>query len=273
MASAYRCPVCGIDFPTGTPGAPKAPQSPAEVTPEGSSKKPAVDMPSLAEQLEDELSIVPEGAGREPRFSGTETPPEGERRDPVMEDVEFEEEPTPHPRLKRRSNGERRRREASASGAELAVSPSRAREGAVVAVEEEAREVVPARSRNVAAGLTGTAFSGLVVLLVIGAGVWWLETNDHADFGIFQRIAAPLQQAPSPMLVRAEDDWVTIPPETSDVRVNATGPFRVRIDGTVFTVDGGQAVRLPLSQGAPVAVKALREGTVEVVPGDPPADG
>ncbi|MEO1105545.1 MAG: hypothetical protein AAFW98_17720, partial [Pseudomonadota bacterium] len=76
MASAYRCPVCGIDFPTGTPGAPKAPHSPAEVTPDGASKKPAVDMPSLAEQLEDELSIVPEGAGREPRFSGTETPSE-----------------------------------------------------------------------------------------------------------------------------------------------------------------------------------------------------
>lgn len=266
VASAYRCPVCGIDFPTGTPGAPKAPHSPAEVTPDGASKKPAVDMPSLAEQLEDELSIVPEGAGREPRFSGTETPSEDDRRDPVMEDVEFEEEPAPHPRLKRRANGERRRREAS--GAELAVSPSRARESAVVAVEDEAREVAPTRSRNVAAGVTGTAFSGLVVLLLIGAGVWWLETNDHANFGIFERIAAPLQQAPSPIFVRAEDDWVTIPPETSDVRVNATGPFRVRIDGTVFTVDGGQSVRLPLSAGSQVAVKAIREGTVEVVPGE-----
>ena len=31
VAHAYRCPVCGIDFPTGAPGAPKAPRSSAEV--------------------------------------------------------------------------------------------------------------------------------------------------------------------------------------------------------------------------------------------------
>ncbi|WP_420391794.1 hypothetical protein [Acuticoccus sp.] len=33
VSGAYRCPVCGIDFPTGTPGAPFAPDSPATVDP------------------------------------------------------------------------------------------------------------------------------------------------------------------------------------------------------------------------------------------------
>lgn len=58
VTGAYRCPVCGIDFPAGTPGAPKAAHSPAEVRPASRRERDAAEgeaepLSPLARRLRD----------------------------------------------------------------------------------------------------------------------------------------------------------------------------------------------------------------------------
>ncbi len=56
VSGAYRCPVCGIDFPTGTPNAPTTPDSPAAVDPTSRSKPAAAANPvDIALRLEGAL--------------------------------------------------------------------------------------------------------------------------------------------------------------------------------------------------------------------------
>ncbi|UOM35174.1 hypothetical protein [Acuticoccus sp. I52.16.1] len=55
MSGAYRCPVCGIDFPTGTPNTPTTPDSPAAVDPGRRTRPRPVAPGDIASRLEGAL--------------------------------------------------------------------------------------------------------------------------------------------------------------------------------------------------------------------------
>ncbi|MBJ3777409.1 hypothetical protein [Acuticoccus mangrovi] len=305
VAGAYRCPVCGIDFPTGTPGAPQTPNSPAAVTPDGA---PLRDTPqprpdSLAARLEgaldEELVFVDETPTEDaPPLDATV---EEELAEPEPDDVaEAPEDEVEHddadlddidvrrddPRAKAPPLGPvepvrpRRGREWPATGSELAVTPAgrrgaRKREPRVVIAamkddvavrREEAREVMPTRRRRSKTGsLAGTLMLALLLLGVAGAGAWWLDVTGAVDLGITRRLVAPLQRQAEVTEVRAEDGWLRIPAATGTRVIGADGPFRVRIDGAVYTIEGGREVRVPVTEATNLSVRVVQSPTVAKV--------
>ncbi|WP_108663320.1 hypothetical protein [Acuticoccus kandeliae] len=316
VAGAYRCPVCGIDFPTGTPGTPNAPDSPAAVDPTRKQDRRTAEfnVDNLAEHLrgalDDELSVVP-GREREtereaepappspPKPAAAAPTPEPEperhdrRREPAFgapsepepahydadEDEDFDDEDEAHEHEASTLNaprapvGERRGRHRERDVGGLTVTPARERDRAsrerrVVIAERvppasSSRELTTRPRRSKRRSLTGTAMLALVMIVVVGAGAWWVDRTGIADLGLRGRIASGISSGPQGIEVRAADGWVSVPGGVGTMVVSADGPFRVRLNGEVYTVDGTQqALQVPVTDTTSLSVRVVREPTV-----------
>ncbi|MEM7693280.1 MAG: hypothetical protein AAF318_02430 [Pseudomonadota bacterium] len=201
VAGAYRCPVCGIDFPAGTPGAPKVPDEPP---PAAASGPPA-----------DDGTVVLDRPAEAPAKAPTRT---------AILDV----------------------RPADAAPARTRTTANFAPTPAPVAASAPSREVSVAvrPRRSKARGLAGTVLSALILI----AGLAVISQYAGPRVGLPPVIERP------PVTVNATDGWVTLPATEAGFVVNADGPFRLRIDGEVFTLAADQTVRVPGGQNASLRV-------------------
>ena len=261
MVGAYRCPVCGIDFPSGTRGAPKAASSPGDADLSGVERDaPRAEPAGFAEALDEALGIRPQ-------------PPAGER-EPETDDAAVEEanaEPVDEAHAdgglvadRSRPNGtasldvrpSEAAPRAAGSVASLSVRPGRESKSVVVhQAEADASPAVRPR-RTMAKGLGRTLVVALVLIAAVGAGVWWTsqQVNVPAAIGL---------AGPSATTVGAADGWVTLPTSDTGLTVTADGPFRLRVAGKVYTLDGSQPVRVP--PGVATSVRIVRSPTSATV--------
>lgn len=103
----------------------------------------------------------------------------------------------------------------------------------------------------------------LLVLLVVGGGIgyaaYWIDKAGVADL-----LRSPNREISS----LGEAAQVAVPAEWTSVAepgaggavavlVSADGPYRMRVDGTVYTLDGDTAVRVPVKASTLLELKAL----------------
>ena len=148
--------------------------------------------------------------------------------------------------------------------------------GALAMAPEAVGASVPGRKKRaigLLARLSRVTALVLIVVGVLGATRWWMENNNLPDLGLDPATQqAAEDRVGEPRVIEAADDWVVLTAEQEamqgDVLLDASGPFRLRIDGEVFTVSGQRTIRVPLSSERVVEVKAIRAPTrVEVTPG------
>ncbi len=230
MAGAYRCPVCGIDFPSGTPGTPDLRTVAPEPEPEAEPRAPSLreDVVDAEFEHDDALDIAP-GAGR----TGT-----GPRTATADLNVRPREDP--------RTGG------GGGATATLFVRP--ARESVVVSVPEidYTTEMVDPPRRGWMRGIGGTLMSALVLIAIVAGTVWWLNARD----------ALP-SRALGDFKVESADGWVSLPTEGRALVVSANGPFRLRVAGRVYSLDGNRAVQVPADASA--AVRIVRAPTTATI--------
>lgn len=116
------------------------------------------------------------------------------------------------------------------------------------------REVGPLRDRRGGSGAAAMVI-GLVLLVLLAAG----------GFFLWQRFGSDVAEAQSVQEVDVSRDWRSLdlgdgPPDRWTVA--ADGPFRLRVDGVVYTVSGPIPFAVPLTGGR-VEVRAV-DGTVKV---------
>ncbi|WP_040400865.1 hypothetical protein [Amorphus coralli] len=107
----------------------------------------------------------------------------------------------------------------------------------------------------------------VVVLLALGAGLvygaYWVDKQGIADL----LRAGPIQvsRLGEAETLEVPGEWTSVPDPNAGnaiaLLVDASGPFRMRVDGTVYTLTGAEAVRVPVKDGTLVELKAL-EGPV-----------
>lgn len=229
MAGAYRCPVCGVDFPSGTPGAPDrtdgggataeprarpAPPPPPRPTPDDADPAPT----EVGDDNDDSLDFSPRPSHRESQ--GT---------------ADLNVRPREAPSARGPSD------EGAAS---LSVRP--ARESVAVAVtprEAPSTALVP-RRRSWSRSLAGTLFSAILLLTVVAAGAFFVQ----------QRGLLPTIGSTPTMSVTFEDGWVDLPTEEHPLVVSADGPYRLRISGKVYSLRGDQTIKVPAATEASVRV-------------------
>lgn len=290
VAGAYRCPNCGIDFPSGTPGAPRAPHSPADVPD---------PRPRMASELEKALGDImdPTSApkAREDEETERQSGARSARRDGQTLDVSFEDaaddgedwtdahegrnggaddadeddagrrqtrtaEIVPHgerddaPAAFPTVRPERVRPERTEPAASRAPTPSA--DHADAAKSRALVSKAPRKRRSKAGALSGTLVLAVLFVVAAGAGYVFLKGEDSADDPpeFARALGVPTE-------VSASDGWVTIPRTAQSLALTGTGPFRIRLDGIVYTVDAGRTVRLDRAGASSVAVRAVREGT------------
>lgn len=277
VVGAYRCPVCGIDFPSGTRGAPRAAGSPGEVDLSGTGSGGRIEPSDFASALDNALGLRPgrsepesePDAAPEPGTAGSD---EAEAEDVEAEEVDAEAvevvDAAPDEAADLRPGAQRHRSTGAASldvrpssagggygaGGTSALSVRPGREGSSIIVhhdEERALTVRPRRS--VARGIAGTLVSALLLIAAVGAGVWWTGR------GVELPSAIGLGQAEA-ITVEATDGWTALPSYESGMMVMADGPFRLRVAGKVYTLEGGRPVRVPPATDA--AIRIVRSPTV-----------
>lgn len=277
VAGAYRCPVCGIDFPTGTPGTPHASGSAAEVergrSREGGAAVPPEDLAArLRGALDEELAIGEEAGTLGPAVSAPgERAGEADDREPgrevVVEAPETVEATPAEPVVP----GRPRRREGRGGGsADLTLAPARERPGPPARAERRRDKAVATRTRGRRRSKSGSLALTLVMALLLlggaGAGALWLDLSGRLDLGIVgDRIPAALRPLPRDITVTAGEGWVDVPAGEGTVSVTADGPFRVRLDGLVYSLEGGRTLAIPMDGGRRVEVRAVGEETVATV--------
>lgn len=271
VAGAYRCPVCGIDFPAGTPGTPKAAYSEAELPEAGASSRAAIGAAS-------------EDAPEAPR--GDDERPSGDRVPAVLPRLHRRTDPEPAAEPAAASDADGPSADAAASGASASspgsqatgegafpsVRPERAepaarggdgdglkvrpaRAGKVLVVEPAGHAFTPPpRRRSKARNLAGTLALALILLLIAGGvGLWFAgQQRPAGPDGEFARALGSVTE------VSSADGWVVLPKAGTPLVLSGTGPFRVRVDGTVYSMDGSRAVRLDRGPDSSVAVRAIR---------------
>lgn len=231
MSGAYRCPVCGIDFPSGTPGTPDlknvAPEPEMEPEPAPRAATLREDVVDAEFEHDDALDIAP-GAGR--AGSG-----------PRVATADLNVRPREDPRA-----------DGGAATATLFVRP--ARESVVVSVPEidYTTEMVDPPRRGWMRGLGGTLVSAIVLIAIVAGTIWWLNARD----------ALP-SRALSDFNVELADGWVSLPTEGRALVVSADGPFRLRVAGRVYSLDGNRAIQVPADASA--AVRIVREPTTATI--------
>lgn len=239
VARAFRCPVCGIDFPAGTPGTPRVPEEPAETAP------PEAEQPAPSP---DDLAALNDDDGPD------------ETLGPQEESI-AEANAKGDARLNVRPAGARRRARRAAARANKETPPVARQErprreaAAVVVAKRQGKAVVRTRRRSKVRGLAGTFFMGVLLVSAVGGGAWY--------FG--DKVGAPLGgRAPALALsVSAEDGWVPLPREEGGLLIQADGPFRLRVNGDVYTLDGAKPVQVPAEVIA--AMRIVRSPTVATV--------
>lgn len=285
VAGAYRCPNCGIDFPTGTPGAPRAAQSPADTDP-GRSKAdaPPPTAANLAERLEIALVELtgpppppppppapePEPKPKPPRASAEviDIVPEptvdgGDERD-LPRSAELRTVPGGSSREGRNDPPLGPPGDPGRRGSDLTVSPKRGSAAPLVA-EPEPRAMVTTRRRKRSGGIGATVVTALVLLGLVGAGAWWV--NERGVTESLTSALVPAAATPEALTVRFDQGWVTVPSDMGAVRVSGDGAFRVRVGGEVYTVQPTDTLRVGAAAGQSVAVRAIRAPTtVRVTP-------
>lgn len=270
MAGAYRCPVCGIDFPTGTPGAPNAPVSPAAIEPD--QREPS-DGPTSAElaarlkgALDRELALDEDQRDDERHEHQSAEVFEHDDGEDRLDSGAVPDDRAPVPQV-------RPGRREPVGAADLTLAPARERPGPPARTERR-REKLPAarepRRRSKAGSLAMTITVALVLLGAAGSAAVWLDLSGNASLGIVRdRLPATLRPAPTEVSVTAAEGWVTVPAGEGALTVTADGPFRVRIDGVVYSVDAGRRLRVPRTAETRVEVLAVGEGTVASVSAAP----
>jgi len=240
MAGAYRCPVCGVDFPAGTPGAPRATTSSADPQPRRRAASTKAFAEDLGAALGDALDI---GEGDdEPAAPAHEAP--SRRHDNAEPDEARDRER----RAESSASLDVRPREVAATGGSASLTVRPAREGSAVTPAGPARTVPVTTRRNRSSAMAGTILTGLLVIVAAAAGYWYLGNRlPTAAIGV---------AAPAALSVGADDGWVRLPSSDGPLVVTADGPFRVRVDGDVYTVDGARSVRIP--QGSRASVRVVR---------------
>lgn len=232
MSGAYRCPVCGIDFPSGTPGAP-------DVTEPGDDKARYTEPPredivdaefELDEETVDDALHVAPGEERGRSFEAWGTPEGGATARGADLNV--------------------RPREATLKGASgastLSVRP--ARESVAVTVSDIDDDEGPSRPRrSMARKLGGTLFSAILLFGIVAGVGWWLN-----DRGMFSAPGAG--PAADAVVVEAEDGWVDLPTGDGALVVEADGPFRLRVSGKVYSLSGDRPVQVPARVAAAVRI-------------------
>lgn len=99
-------------------------------------------------------------------------------------------------------------------------------------------------------------WSGIaLVVVIVAVGLGWRMASGP-------RGAAPIA------VVEAGHDWAPLVADPATLGpgpriVSATGPFRLRVDGTVYTILDSQPVTIPLEKAKSVEVKAI-DGTAKV---------
>ncbi|MQT13405.1 hypothetical protein [Segnochrobactrum spirostomi] len=99
-------------------------------------------------------------------------------------------------------------------------------------------------------------WSGIaLIVLIVAVGLGW-------------RMAAGPRGAAPIAVVEAGRDWAPLVADPATLGpgpriVSATGPFRLRVDGTVYTILDSQPVTIPLEKAKSVEVKAI-DGTAKV---------
>lgn len=303
VSGAYRCPVCGIDFPTGTPGAPTTSGSPAAVDPTRHEDRPPPNaQPSgPTERDPNDIAARIEGAlgqeliVREPRPGETSpetrewvetVPPSETASAPDATETTAATRPggseeAPLDFVPDRSApaaddatadaadsivpGEQRGTQ-DAPRADLTVAPTRSRN--VVVAEPSVGYLVPVGTRrSKSRSLAATLLIGALALAATGAAGWYIDSRGIADLGISQRLSGSIGR-PAPITVRAEDGWRDIPAEDGAVTITADGTFRIRLDGAVYTRTGERAIRVDTNEDTSLAVRTVRAPTVAIVQRD-----
>ncbi|MDQ0317449.1 hypothetical protein [Amorphus orientalis] len=122
--------------------------------------------------------------------------------------------------------------------------------------EERPRE----RRRRGWGGLIALA---IILLLLVGGGgaaYYWLESR-----GVIEALrgSATMQvtRLGEPQSVSVPTSWTGVPDPASGgavgVLIDGDGPFRLRVDGTVYTLDSGEPVRVPVREGTELEVRGL----------------
>ncbi len=272
VAGAYKCPVCGVDFPAGTPGAPKAPPGPDDIVTPGDldftealreatggrvpvppEPEPEPDPDEAMDFVADEPDDAPVDVDVDDDRDTLDIAPGVSRGTaPPVELHEHGGKPSEDAVLNVRPREEGRAAPGS-TGSALAVRPVRT-DGTVVAQPAESKKgkaltgETPrrrARSRS----LAGTLLVALILIGGVAFGAWWVG----------EKVGVPVVGGigqPEEITAVAADGWVSIPSADRAFVVNADGPFRMRIDGEVYALNGSRPVRVP--QGVDAALKVPR---------------
>ena len=137
----------------------------------------------------------------------------------------------------------------------------RERDGAPA--RQRSRSGLPRRRRSKATSLALTLVMAFIVLGAGGAAGFLLDLSGRFDLGLVKsRVADAVSRPPGEVRVSAEEGWVGVPLDGQAVTVTADGPFRVRFDGTVYTLEDGRTMRIPAVSGATVQVRAASPSTV-----------
>ncbi|MCF3936500.1 hypothetical protein L1787_24215 [Acuticoccus sp. M5D2P5] len=226
---------------------------------------------------------------REPAFGAPQDETPADEADATDEAEAAEDEPhetdegtaadeatlgAPSPRV----GGRRRHNKGEVGNGDLAVAPGRERAGparetatpprgrrVVVAERREtssSRELTTRPRRSKAKSLTSTAIFALILIVVVGGVAWWLDRTGVANFGLRERIASTVGGGQSRLEVLAGDGWVNVPQSTGTVVVSADGPYRVRLNGEVFSLGSGEALQVPMGETTQLSVRAVRAPTV-----------
>jgi hypothetical protein len=122
------------------------------------------------------------------------------------------------------------------------------------------------RRRSKSGSLALTIVTAILLLGAAAGGALWLDLSGRTNLGILGESLPPaLDPPPEDITVTAAEGWVAVPPAEGAVAVTADGPFRVRVDGAVYSLGAGRTMRVPLDGARQVEVRAVEEGTVATV--------
>lgn len=229
--------------PTGEAGAGEGAAPPLEVVPE------PVGRPSRKAPAEPRAAP---GGRREPRLSaGTDEAP-----DPGFPAGPEPEAQAPPPRGRAR----RRRRQLQPAGERALASPG---ERALVRRPgEESRLPVTVRRRSAFVRYGLPIVAGLLLVAGVAAGGFWIDRGGLERLGLGGGgIGGALAPAGSETFtLMPADGWITLMRNAADggeAVVAADAPFRLRVDGTVYTIAEERAVGVPLSGASEVEARAI----------------
>lgn len=288
---ALRCPFCGAAHPTAaTPS--------LERTEAAGQRAAAPPVDALGEVSAAAATVValdrtPAGTPRrEPRLGGLGAAPAGgaaadRRVEPSLRPVSgaaTAQEPGAPAGASPESGAEGDRpREAADAESTALVAHARADEGeaptggalTTAPGGERRGRTVRRRARSFVARLTRIAAMILIIIGIIGAGQWWMRNNNLPDLGLepgaTSGSVANLAAHGGGTLVEVGAGWEPVLRDAAEATrgalIEADGPFRLRVDGAVYTIEAGRPVRVSLAPGSTVEVKAVRPpARVEVTP-------